>query len=241
MWFAPTSAKRFRPSTSRPGAKTYGRVNRYYPKGASRRGTLQQQVRSLQNAVNRMKPEKKYVDVALTLTNVVDANGGVIHLTQIAQGDTQSTRTGNAVNVTDVKIGLNIDRGASLGAANGHVRIAVVVDKEQVADTSPVGSAIFTSADPICPRPNLDNLERFRILYISPNLDAQMAKLGTETLVPTRSNLVEYQWSGNLKVSYNGAATTDIEKNGIYLVVLSVFNSDAIDTSGTARIGYTDA
>jgi len=242
LFATPASAsrapKRARTATSRARA-----VNRFITRGVRRTGTLTQQVKSLQSFVNKLKPEKKYVDVGLTLTNIADAGtGGVVHLTQVAQGDTQSTRTGNAINLTDIKIGFQFDRGTTVSAGNnGHVRFAVVVDKEQVADTSPTAAAIFTSGDPICPRPNLANLERFRILYISPQIDPLMAVLDTDiTSPPQRSNLMEYSWSGNLKVAFNDTASTDIEKNGVYFVVLSANNSDTIDTSGTCRIGFTD-
>jgi len=193
--------------------------------------------------VNKLKPEKKYVDVSLAITNNADAGtGGVVHLTQVAQGDTQSTRTGNAINLTDIKIGFQWDRGTTITAGiNAHVRFAVVVDREQVADTVPTAAAIFTSADPINPRPNLANLERFRILYVSPQIDPLMAVLDTDiTSPPQRSNLMEYSWSGNLKVAYNDTASTDIEKNGVYFVILTANSGDTIDTSGTCRIGYTD-
>jgi len=198
-------------------------------------------VKSLQRVVRNLAPEIKYLDVDLASSNIT-TSGTTTQITAVAQGDTQSTRTGNTINVTSVSIiGRWSKAGDTAYSGNAFYRWAVVVDKEQVADTLPAASAIFTGS-PIGNFPNLDNLERFRILYLSPVFENARMSSDTDatTSVATINSHWKWSWKGNIKVSYNGTAGTDIEKNGIYVVYLSNDTQDTIDVAATARIGYTD-
>jgi len=239
VFTTPRSAKRPRLAVSTP-ANRFRSINRRTTKGPRTTGTLRAQVKSLQSIVKNLAPELKYVDVSVTPSNI-PTTGTVVHVSAIAQGDTQSTRTGNTVNVTSVSV-----RGSFSGATDvsvvSYMRILLVVDKEQQADTAPTAAAVVLNANPVENLPNLDNLERFRVLYATHVYDMRRMQLDTDatTTAPTQSAFVDFTWKGNLKVSYNGNASTDMEKNNIYLVFLSDVAAATTDFSGTTRIGFTD-
>lgn len=215
--------------------------------GPNTKGTLTQQVKSLQRVVAKLRPELKYLDTSLDSSNVTTA-GRVIHLTGIPQGDTRSTRTGETVNVTSVYCSGSFVRTTDeTYVSNAMYRCFLFVDKDQVADTVPsVANVMQNPAEPTGPIPNLDFLERFRILWISPIKDgsemhiSHIAVVSNASVPATQSRWIEYEWKGSLKVGFNGANGTDIQKNGVYFGIMSNDTGDIIDFDGTARIGYTD-
>lgn len=246
LFFTPMrSAKRMR-TPARTPARQFQTINKRTTRGPSTKGTLTQQVKSLQRVVRNLAPEIKYVDNSVGASNIT-SGGAVVHLTAIAQGDTQGTRTGNTVYVKSLSIIGRWSRASdvALGVNNAY-RIIVFVDKEQIADTAPSVSDVVAGS-PIPQFPNLDNLERFRVLYFGPikeaarmQTDADAFVLGTPSTTPTVNMYFKVNLKPNIKVSYNGSASTDIEKNGIYIGFISNDIQDTIDTVATCRVGYTD-
>jgi len=246
LYFTPgTGAKRARVPLRATPARTFTRQNRFTTPGVRRTGTLAQQVKALQTVVNKLKPETKYVDIDLVNANVPDATGAMVHLTAIAQGDTQSTRTGNSINVVNLSVFMQFTRQA-FGTAmtiNAGLRWCIIQDKEQVADTQPSIGAVFENTSPVVPLPDLANLERFRIIYMSEYIDAMQLMLmcsGSQNLSPTRSNVMKYSTKLNVKTGYNGTASSDIEKNGLFFGLMLTGFTDQFDMIGTARLAYTD-
>lgn len=233
MFSAGPSVKRFRKN---PTAVTR-RMNKRTTKGPSKSGTLRQQVKSLQRIVKDLAPEIKYVDTSITITNLT-TSGNVTHLTAVAQGDTQSTRTGNTINVRTLNWQLTA-RAADSANISSSLLFAIVMDREQVGDTAPAITDVFSSADPVVALPNLANLERFRFLYSSGVIDCQRIGVLSGS-ANTLNKTFKLSWSGSIKVSYNGTADTDIQKNGIYMLVLTDDAAGSIDFEGISRIGYTD-
>lgn len=231
--------RRFASSTAR-----VRQFNRRTLKGPSTRGPLSSQVKSLQTVVKKLSPEVKYQETTLSSTNITVA-GRAILLCGIAQGDTQATRTGTTINVVSLAV-----RGAFGFAAdaptNGFCRFLIVKDNQQEADADPlpedvIDDSIFT-ANPVVNLPNEIQFGRFTILYSSKLYSVKRMNLNTgNTGVPTQMPNFEYNWTGNIKVSYNGTTGADIQKNGIYLIILTDATGDTLDFSGISRIGYVDA
>jgi len=236
--FTPAStAKRFR---SGPVAtRAYRNNYKHAPKSFKTSGTLWMQVKALQRAVKNLSPEKKYTDLSLSQINIGVA-GAVTHITSVAQGDTIATRTGNVLNLVSITCKGKIATAANALAVGSYMRILVVVDKQQVADTSPSAADVITdgifTADPVSMLPNTAFLERFRILHSSRLYDGSRIATGTAT----QDRSWEYSWTGNMKVEYNGTAGTDIQKNGVYVVFLTDDAGNVLDFSGVARVGFTD-
>lgn len=244
--YSPASTpKRARTGTFRAGAQT-GRfrfLNKRTQTGPRTNGTLTQQVKALQRFVKTLAPEVKYIDNTLFQTDI-PATGAVVHVSAVAQGDTQGTRTGNTINVTGVDLSGNFIRISTDFAGAAFLRVALVQDREQVADTAPSVANIFATGDPVNALPNLDTLERFRILWLSPVMDAWQMVLDSDRLVagsvPTHKGTYSHSWKGNIKVSFNGTASTDIQKNGLYFCYLTSSGVTTFDANGFARLCYTD-
>jgi len=174
---------------------------------------------------------------------ISNANGAVSHCTQISQGDGQGNRTGNVINVRKLDFGFYLLRSSShtFSVGNAKFRWAVVVDKEQVTDTAPVALSAFEYPNaPWADFPQVLNNERFRYLHVSPCYDLAQMALNSVTAVPTIPNHFKFHWEGEIKVGYNGSSTTDIEKNGIYIIYMTFGTNDEIQTSGHVRVQFTD-
>lgn len=223
------STKRSRFSSNTASVTAY---NKRYAKGFRKTGTLLQQVRSLQKAVASLRPELKLTDISISLVNVTTA-GSVTHITGIAQGDDTNGRTGNSISVKNIGLKGIIDEASMTNT--GYYRYAFVVDKQQIADTSPGVADIFTG-NPLTLFPTAASRDRFTILYLSPIISGTAAKSGNRL----QAGYVQYDWSGNINVAYNGTATSDIQKNGIYFVFLSSDASNTVDFTATCRLQYTD-
>jgi len=242
-------AKRFK---SAPTKYTYAArtLNKFNTSGPRRSGTLTSQVKSLQKVVNQLKPELKVMDLTIDTPNISNS-GTVVHLTQIAQGDAQYNRTGNLVTVRKLDIGFIIDRLAALDATdlgNAYFRWAIVVDKEQISDTLPGAGDVFqTPSRPYLDHPSVNQLERFRFLYVSPVVDlaqvlgwAPAAVTAPAGGMPSHKAAFTYCWNGEIKVGFNSTGTGDQEKNGFYLVLLAMNCNAHLDISGTCRLCFTD-
>lgn len=239
--YTPYSAGAKRARYSNSQTTKYARFNKRTSVPFRKTGTLTQQVKSLQRAVKALEPELKYYDISVGAADI-PATGTVTHVTNIAQGDTAGTRTGNAICVKELSFNGYFQRNATDFGADAYYRIAIVVDKQQVADTAPTAAMIFSNAAvPTDGLPNVDNLERFRVLWLSPVYDAWRMRLDSDNLAagaPTQSAVFSKTMKLNLRVEYNGTALTDIQKNGIYVVYIS--STTVGDISANIRLGFTD-
>lgn len=233
---APPSTKRYRSTfPAATSTRAFRNTNRHYTRGAKTGGSLLQQVRSLQRFVNTIKPEVKYVDVQVAANNITTA-GNVVHVTAIAQGDTTSTRTGEAVRVVSISYKGTF---SSFSTTTPFYRVALVQDLQTISDTAPSAANIFTdgiaTANPVTVLPNLATLERFRVLYMSDIYNGLALTAGQQ--IP----YYEFSMMCNIKVDYNGTASTDQQKNAIYAVFLTDDAANVVDYNGVVRLGFTDA
>jgi len=236
---------RYRVSTTKKRfqIKPYYRLPRRF-------GSLKTQVKTIRSALNRAAPEIKYVDVSQDQTNI-PTTGIVGHVTAIAEGDTLSARDGQQIKLQSINIAGRFICATSVNASLGSAyRIALVVDKQQVADTAPSMADIFNGAGSPRPEnllPNLNNMSRFKYLWISEIFYPLMMITNTSGLTsaivaaPTQGFAFEYNWSGSLAVGYNGANSTDIQKNGVYLCYISSDTQATIDIDCTVRVGFIDS
>lgn len=237
--YAPlVSRKRFKSLKSSTAGATF--QNQHYMKGPRRTGTLAQQIKSLQRVVARNVPEIKYVDTALDTTDI-PTTGSVRSIAGIAQGDNDQQRAGDCVLVTSIRCSGFFVRGTITLAANAQYRIAVVYDKQQVADTAPAAGDIFEyPAEPTSAMIRAANIDRFKILHMSPVYYGNMMVLSSALTgnTPTQRTGFEWNWKGTIRVNFNGANATDLQRNNIYFVLLS--NDTTGDFDGTSRVGFTD-
>ncbi len=162
-------------------------------------------------------------------SQILPSTTGVsIHLTDIAQGDANTTRHGNQIKLKYIKLRMTLLKHATPVAT--FIRCLIVVDKQQEADTTPAIGNVLTSLvidsayDPA-------NIGRFRILYDR-----------VFTLVTGSS---DYKFTQkyiklNMSVRYNGVATSDIQKNGVYIMFLSDEATNTPTVNYNARLRFRD-
>lgn len=212
---------------------------------------LASKIKKLERTVRARQPEEKFVDISMSFINVVDTVGAVNHLTQVAAGSDFNQRTGDSIRIHRIAGHFRVATGSgSLGAkptGEEFISASIVVDGQQVGDTSPAASTVFADVTP--PSVLLNEAishRRFKILGTSPLFEAaRIAPLSVPVAAdsnqaPTQSPVWYYDLPCNLRVAFNGTATSDIEKNGIYMICRSSLTADTVDADGRCRLYYTD-
>jgi len=214
---------------------------------------LAKRVMQLSKIVKNQAPELKHFDAALSFTDVADTAGGISHLTAIAQGTDNLLRIGDEITVRKIYIQTRVILSSGsvpiLPLDTNFCRFILVQDLQQIGDTSPTVSQMFAvTSSPQTPLLNIDSLGRFKILWMSPlKLFTMMASKYDDGVIsaqysnPTQSPIDDAWITVNTKVRYNGSASTDIQKNGLYLVCLSSLPGDTLDADGFVRLAYTDS
>ena len=244
-------SKRVYGGRSMPAAKRFRgppKPKGYYTKlrstVSSGKGTLNNKLKTVVRALNKQAPEIKYADSTLSFTNIGDP-GTLTPFFAVAQGDGFADRSGNGINLKHMTLRLLVSR--ILGAAptaDTYVRLFVVKDKQGISDTAPVTAAEIFTGSATTAMVSLTNLTRFDVIWRSQIID--LARLacdadGVPSVVPTQSGAIEMDLSISGMVQYNGAASTDYQKNMYYLVVLTSDTNDTLDINGIARTCFTDA
>lgn len=164
-------------------------------------------------------------------TNVagnVTTTTSVNHLTAVAQGDADPGRSGNSILVRGLSY--NYTFTISPSAVASQCRVVVVQDKQQVGDTAPAWTDVFTAATPESLM-NVNTLGRFSILYDKVHV---LTQTGRQSLT-LRGYMKMYS-----HCRYNGANSTDIQKNGVYLMLVSNEATNVPTIASNWRIFYHD-
>lgn len=170
--------------------------------------------------------EKKKFDIVNTGANILNS-GSITHLTAIAQGDTDQNRNGNSVFVRSVNLKGTLNIHAS--AANSWLRMSLIMDTQQIADTAPAFADIYESTDV---NSHLNNLTvgRFKVLASKTYaLDAVNSNKILYLNVPMRHH-----------VRYNGTAGTDQQKGALYLVFVSNEGTNGPLITHETRVSFHD-
>lgn len=216
--------------------RTYRRTKKYVPKGYVKPSIMQstsylankafEGVKFLKGIINSELLKK---DNATGSFNVPNSSQPVNLLNNLGQGDTISGRTGNSVLMKHLSIRGYINFVGSPSASV--VKMWIIIDTQQVADTAPLFADIFSNNDVISLL-NTSNVGRFKIiksqLFIN---DSSVTQKQFNCDIPL-----------NIHARYNGTGTTDINKNGVYIIFTS---NQAVaapcPTAGyVSRISYYD-
>lgn len=161
-------------------------------------------------------------------TSVTAASGYIIHLSAIAQGDNTNNRHGNSIFLRYI----NIKGNVRIGSAEPYtrVRVALVIDNQQIGDTSPALTDCYQTASPDSFL-NTSTVGRFKVLLsrvfnLSP--DKPIASMDINKVVRHH-------------VRFNGTAATDIQKGGVYLLAMSdQYTGTAPSFDANYRLSYYD-
>lgn len=218
--------KRFSRSAYRKGRRLY-KWARANPKQAAAmaRAALNgvEQIRGLVNS------ELYKQDQGITNTSIDATVGNVYSYAQMIQGDGITNRTGNSVLVKSILTRLRIVKASSPTAT--YVRVYIVQDNQQISDTVPAISDLLQAVD-VDSALSRDTCGRFKVLY-------------TKTVCLNNNNPtwhIEKVHKLRHHIRFNGTTGTDIQKGGLYLMLLSdqttVANQPILD--GWLRISYHD-
>lgn len=145
-----------------------------------------------------------------TATSTPLATGDIIPLTNIAVGDTDVTRTGNSIFVRSITMNFNCSQHPAR-TDNTFVRMILFIDTQQISDTNPTLTDILASQNPNSLL-KLQNSGRFKILK---NWEFYINS------VNNTGKVIKYYRNIKHHVRYNDVNSTDIQKGGIYLLIVS--------------------
>jgi len=158
----------------------------------------------------------------------ISSAGTMFLLNGMAQNDTSSGRTGNSILMRNCHLRLGFEQNAA--AVITTYRCILLWDTQQIGDTNPVVTDVLESASPYSPL-STANAGRFKILK---------SWFFTTDDTKAQTRLIEHYSDFRIHTRYNGTANTDIQKNGLYLLVLS---DQAINTPNfrySTKVGYHD-
>lgn len=166
-----------------------------------------------------------------TFNTTIPGTGSMTLLNGIAQGDTSVTRTGNSILMKNATYRFKIVINSSV-TANTTVLFMLLWDTQQIADTTPAVTDVLKTAATQSLL-NLNAQGRFQIV---------MRK--TLVLTPATGARPAMEIKGFHKfhthTKYNGANATDIQKNGLYWLMVSSESTNTPTIEGEVRVAYHD-
>lgn len=171
---------------------------------------------------------KKYDADSSTSTS-----GNVILFNGIAQGDSDQTRDGNSVLMKSWLLRGNIVSNAS--AVSTRVRLVFFMDKQQIGDTAPSQSDILDpDLNQLVAPLNNQTVGRFTILADK--------RFSINQMVASQSVSREFSFFFNLgkHARFNGTTGADIQKNGIYMLVVHDQSTNVPNILYSSRLKYVD-
>ena len=210
--------------------RLYRRRSRRRPAWYNKKYSTAQIARAAWRATKYIKglvnSEMLHHDVGQDGTTVL-STGTVYALTAISNGDDAGTRTGNSILLRTLLNRIRFTKHAS--AVTTVVRFMLVWDTQQIGDTTPAAGDILQYADVDSPL-NLASSGRFKVLANKTvALSSQMPIWHSERFLKLYKH-----------VRYNGAASADIQRNGLYLLVVGDQATNLPTMDWYARVGYHD-
>jgi len=205
--------------------KTYTRRKKVAPR--------RRYVRKARGYMSRLRPELKKKDLQISTT--VDIAGPYIgSLVNLDIASTDAGRIGNAVAVKSLYCRMKITPADPVNS----FRMLLVVDKQQVSDSAPtVGDLLDGDAGSNLIAPlNNQTVGRFTVL-LDRILQVDRSAASAQGVIYT-----SFYKKCNIPVRFNGVNGTDIQKNGIYLFVITDDVAADPDPSilATVRTSYYD-
>lgn len=217
--------------------------------------SLEAKLARIERALASVAPEIKYCDLDLSTTNSPSANGSSGHMTAIAAGTAVNTRVGLRVIVKRVELHFYFNYTSSILSVTSETpayRVYIVQDRQEIQDNSAITISDFVdnAALPITQLRNVSSFQRFKVLFDSGPQIVFTGVPGTgvpnDVMVSPFKVQVHFKSPPlNIATSFNGTASTDIQSNGIWLLVCNnmtgAAGSAVFDYSAVTRVAFTDA
>lgn len=186
-------------------------------------------------------PEIKFIDT-LDSGTTASTTANVFGLNTIAQGNTNSTRVGNKIQIKSVEMSIHMSCDPNVAhVANLH-RVAIILDKEPEAGGIAAYTDVFVSNDILGYR-TIGNSDRFVVLAVE-DFTTGVSGIGANTVWATGDFSVYKRRYVKCDVAakYNGttAAQASIASNQIFAVTISEVTDANIDWLGRFRVRFTD-
>lgn len=193
--------------------------------------------------------EHKHLDTLSGNVNCSNAGPVVTCLTNMAQGSTDQTRTGNSILAKHVYLKGYIQRNVNRGAlAQDLVRCMLIMDTNDVADVKPTIDLILQNYSTVYSAVSPHNkayTDRFKVLWdktfiLNDQMQCIKFKLYKAFKVKTYQKNNGKSKIVALHMTYNGASSDDLSKNHLYMVSVGSNDTNPPTMYWDARFGYVD-
>ncbi len=165
----------------------------------------------------------------LSVNGTIPTTGTIDHLTAIAQGDTNQLRDGNQLHC--IYVGGRLQMAQASAASRTFVRVMLVQDRQQIADATPAVTSVL-QASTVQAFLNTNSVGRYKVLY---DKVISLSDSGV-TNVFRKINI-----SMNSNIRYNGTGVGDIQKNGIFLILIGNEGTNLPSITSSWRVRFTDS
>ncbi len=175
--------------------------------------------------------EKKKLDLSHSGNILSSTTSARLNFTAIATGDGPNQREGNSIKVVRLygKGTIRVNSASTSTASN--LRVVIIRDNQQIADTTPTWTDIYALADHNSLL-NTATVGRYSVLW------DRRYTVSNQNGSPGRA--FEFNIPLQQHVRYNSTASTDIQKNGMYMFAISDESVNGVDLSVQARTTYID-
>ncbi len=188
-------------------------------------------IANLVSKVNKIqkqyKPELKMLDTALSAQSI-SYTGHSVCVSNITGGDGANQRDGFQVTAKSVNLKCHVNWNSS-ASATGYITFYIIQDLQQIPDSVPAFTDVFSSGAGPLGVLNRESIGRFKVL----------AKK-TVTQDGQRTNFVDIYRKLNVSLRYNGMGSVDYHKNGIYFLAASDRLTLLPAITWNCRLTYTD-
>lgn len=160
------------------------------------------------------------------------AQYNITPITNIAQGDSESQRTGNSILLRNIYLRLQFTINAATTLSSTYT-MALIKDTQQISDTQPAITDIFNSQTAPSTMMNLNTSGRFKLIWRRTNI-LTPASGGRPAMEITK------YWKVYDHVRFNGSASTDYQKNAYFFIIITSEPTNFITVDGNIRVGYHD-
>jgi len=177
----------------------------------------------LKGLVNSEMFHRDYTEAGTNITNT----GYIRHITALTEGSGPYDRTGNSVLLRSLYKRIRITKHPS--PLTTVVRMIFFIDTQQISDTTPAVADVLTNVGVDSPL-TLNNYGRFKIL------------LSKTITLTTNSPIFHSEKFDKMyhHIRFNGTVNTDIQKGGVYMLLLSDQPAAYPVLDSHIRIGYRD-
>lgn len=200
-----------------------------------RTATWEAAARAARSRSRAIKQEIKKQDIELK-SGAVDSSAWIVdQVVQVAQGIAQNQRTGRTIFVKGVGIRGGCNH-SGLGLVNQWIRVIIFVDRQQIADTKPLGTDVMNEAtnaeNQVLTFLNREKTPRFKILY---------DRILQMSLTQVTGIVFKHWCPVNDTVGFNGVLSTDMENKHIFVMYRSTSIASAPNLNFIMRTHYTDS